>query len=201
MQVRETTYGQVSKLSALQQQKTDAKSHTVHTPSGQSLFEIHIQKANLTKECLLQLGTNEPLIFATWTFYEHDMQYTPVIKGPQALLDCSAYYKVKLDDAFLDFLMDSSVMVEIHMTSNTGGDATDEQCKTVGKAELKLAEVVHYPSNKLHGSVLINSSPISGSHRYIVFDTYMSSVSIEIVLVKVRSYALSLVHSAALGYL
>ena len=63
-------------------------------------------------------------------------------------------------------------MVEIHMTSNTGGDATDEQCKTVGKAELKLAEVVHYPSNKLHGSVLINSSPISGSHRYIVFDTY-----------------------------
>ena len=171
MQVRETTYGQVSKLSALQQQKTDAKSHTVHTPSGQSLFEIHIQKANLTKECLLQLGTNEPLIFATWTFYEHDMQYTPVIKGPQALLDCSAYYKVKLDDAFLDFLMDSSVMVEIHMTSNTGVDATDEQCKTVGKAELKLAEVVHYPSNKLHGSVLINSSPISGSHRYIVFDT------------------------------
>jgi hypothetical protein len=167
MQVRETTYGQVSKLSALQQQKTDAKSHTVHTPSGQSLFEIHIQKANLTKECLLQLGTNEPLIFATWTFYEHDMQYTPVIKGPQALLDCSAYYKVKLDDAFLDFLMDSSVMVEIHMTSNTSGDANGEQCKTVGKAELKLAEVVHYPSNKLHGSVLINSSPISGSHRYI----------------------------------
>ena len=197
MQVRETTYGQVSKLSALQQQKTDAKSHTVHTPSGQSLFEIHIQKANLTKECLLQLGTNEPLIFATWTFYEHDMQYTPVIKGPQALLDCSAYYKVKLDDAFLDFLMDSSVMVEIHMTSNTGGDATDEQCKTVGKAELKLAEVVHYPSNKLHGSVLINSSPISGSHRYIVFDTNRLYLSIEIVPVKVGPSLL--MHSAALG--
>ena len=134
MQVRETTYGQVSKLSALQQQ-VDGKSHTVHTPSGQSLFEIHIQKANLTKECLLQLGTNEPPIFATWTFYEHDMQYTPVIKGPHALLDCSAYYKVKLDDAFLDFLMDSSVMVEIHMTSNTGND-TDEQCKTIGNEKI-----------------------------------------------------------------
>ena len=61
--------------------------------------------------------------------------------------------------------MDSSVMVEIHMTTNTGGDdvaAADEQCKTIGKAELKLAEVVHYPSNKLHGSVLINSCPVSG---------------------------------------
>ena len=93
MQVRENTYGQVTKLATLPQQ-ADTKSHTVHTPSGQSLFEIHIQKANLTKVCLLHLGTNEPQIFATWTFYEHDMQYTPVIKGPQAILDCSAYYKV-----------------------------------------------------------------------------------------------------------
>ena len=51
------------------------------------------------------------------------------------------------------------------MTTNIGSDvaAGDEQCKTIGKAELKLAEVVHYPSNKLHGSVLINSCPTSGS--------------------------------------
>ena len=55
-------------------------------------------------------------------------------------------------------------MVEVHMTTNIGSDvsAGDEQCKTIGKAELKLAEVVHYPSNKLHGSVLINSCPTSG---------------------------------------
>ena len=53
------------------------------------------------------------------------------------------------------------------MTFKGENETSDEQCKTVGKAELKLAEVVHYPSNKLHGSVLINSSPIPGSHRYI----------------------------------
>ena len=80
------------------------------------------------------------------------MQYTPVIKGPQAQLDCSAYYKVKLDEAFLDYLMDSSVMVEMHMTSH---DSDQPQCQSVGQAELKLTEVVHYPSNKLHGSVLV----------------------------------------------
>ena len=149
MQVRDNTYGQVSKQINVE----NLKSHTLHTPSGQSLFELHVQKVNLTKESLTHLGTSEPKIFATWTFYHHDMQYTPVIKGPQAVLDCSAYYKVKLDDAFLDFLMDSSVTVEIHMTS----ESTD--CKSIGQAELKLTEVVHYPSNKLHGSVLINSSP------------------------------------------
>ena len=60
------------------------------------------------------------------------------------------YTQVKLDDPFLDFLMDSSVMVELHMTP-----IESSECKTIGQAELKLAEVVHYPSNKLHGSVLI----------------------------------------------
>lgn len=155
-QVRDGAYGQVSK----QVNMEHLKSHTVHTPSGQTLFEIHVQKVNLTKECLLHLGTTEPRIFATWTFYEHDMQYTPVIKGPQALLDCSAYYKVKLDDAFLDFLMDSSVIVEVHMATED-----EERCKTIGQAELKLSAIVHYPHNKLHGSVLINSCPTSGSTR------------------------------------
>ena len=155
LQLRDSTYGQVSR----QVNVENLKSHTVHTPSGQSLFEIHIQRVNLTKECLLHINNNEPRIFATWTFYEHDMQYTPVIKGSQPSLDCSAYYKVKLDDSFLDFLMDSSVLVEIHMTVET-----DEKCKTIGQAELKFSEVVHYPSNKLHGSVLAHSNP-SGSQR------------------------------------
>ena len=102
------------------------------------------------------MDANQPALFATWTFFEHDMQYTPVIKGPQAQLDCSAYYKVKLDEAFLDYLMDSSVMVEIHMTSH---DSDQPQCQSVGQAELKLTEVVHYPSNKLHGSVLVIAPP------------------------------------------
>lgn len=154
MQLRDHTYGQVPKTVSA----ADIKSQTVHTPSGQSLFEIHIQKVNLTRECLLHLGASHPGLFATWTFFEHDMQYTPVIKGPQAQLDCSAYYKVKLDEAFLDYLMDSSVMVEIHMTSQEA-DPDQPQCRSVGQAELKLTEVVHYPSNKLHGSVLVIAPP------------------------------------------
>ena len=44
MQLRDHTYGQVPKTV-----QADIKSQTVHTPSGQSLFEIHIQKVSLTK--------------------------------------------------------------------------------------------------------------------------------------------------------
>ncbi len=112
MQLRENTYGQVAKNVNVSSLMTAANSGTsVHTPSGQSLFEIHVQKVNLTKECVVDIGMPEPKIFATWTFYEHDMQYTPVADGPKALIDCSAFYKVKLDDAFLDYLVDSIVQV------------------------------------------------------------------------------------------
>ena len=93
------------------------------------------------------------------------MQYTPVIKGGRPHFDCSAYYKVKLDDSFLDFLMDSSVMLELHMTTQE-----NSECQTIGQAELKMSEVVHYPSNKLHGSVLIHGErgkePVIGSLDY-----------------------------------
>ena len=107
LQMRETAYGAAQKLTESQLQKTT----TVHTPSGQSLFEIHMLKAHLTKEILINLGSMEPKIFLTWTFYDHSMQYTPVIAGPEATFDCSAYYKVKLDDAFLEYLSSTTVQV------------------------------------------------------------------------------------------
>ena len=107
LQLRETAYGQAQKLTDKQLENTT----TVHTPSGQSLFEIHMQKAHLTKEILINLGSMEPKIFATWTFYDHSMQYTPVTPGPEAEFDCSAYYKIKLDDALLDYLAGTTVQV------------------------------------------------------------------------------------------
>ena len=70
----------------------------------QSLFSF--------QECLVSIGTDLPPLFATWTFYEHDMQYTPITKGSEAVFDCSAYYKIKLDDAFMDYLAGSSFQVE-----------------------------------------------------------------------------------------
>ena len=47
------------------------------------------------------------------TFYDHDMQYTPVVTGPTAVFDCSALYKVKLDDAMLDYLSENALQVTI----------------------------------------------------------------------------------------
>jgi hypothetical protein len=69
---------------------------SVHNASGQSLFEIHVQKVTITQETLLTLGAPEPKVFAAWSFYDHQMQYTPMAVGPEAVFDSSAYYKVKI---------------------------------------------------------------------------------------------------------
>jgi hypothetical protein len=43
------------------------------------------------------------------------MQYTPVVTGPNAVFDCSALYKVKLDDGMLDYLAENLLQVELHL--------------------------------------------------------------------------------------
>lgn len=90
----------------------------------------------------------EPKLFATWTFYDHDIQYTPMTLGPEAKFDSSSYYKVKLDDAFLDFLLEHQVQVDLHLV-------VANDCKHIAGAEIKLSEVLDYPTNKLHGSAIL----------------------------------------------
>ena len=86
------------------------------------------------QECLVSIGTDLPPLFATWTFYEHDMQYTPITKGSEAVFDCSAYYKIKLDDAFMDYLAGSSFQVGFRIFST--GQKFGSELTTVGRYSL-----------------------------------------------------------------
>ena len=81
IQVREAAYSQVQAGGggqALSEKQMSATS--VHTPSGSAMFEVHVQKVQLTKECLLAIGSDHPPLFATWTFYEHDMQVGTAVR-------------------------------------------------------------------------------------------------------------------------
>ena len=86
---------------------------TVHNASGQSLFEIHVHKVSLSQELLLLIGVPEPKLFVSWLFYDSDQSYTPVMSGPTTVFDSSSYYKVKLDDSFLEFLTDTEVIFQV----------------------------------------------------------------------------------------
>ena len=158
-QLRESAFGSVQKnfnntnidLGQMQSVGT-----TVHTASGQSLFEIHIQKVILTQEILLLIGIPEPRLFVSWLFYDSEQSYTPVLQGPLVIFDSSSYYKIKLDDSFMEFLMDNEVIFQVHVAINN-------DCQTVAAAPIKFSEILDYPQNKLHGKV--NLLGVKGSSK------------------------------------
>ena len=130
--------------------------NALHMHSGQVLFEIHVQTVSLTQEAIIHLGLVEPKLFLAWVFYAQDMQYTPIVQGPEANFDASALYKIKMDGSFLDYLYDGETKLELFM-------ALGDDCKKIGSAMIKTAEVLDYPGNRLHGCVTVNgvqSKPI-----------------------------------------
>jgi len=158
-QLRESAFGNLQKSwnkSHLETGRIAGNGTTVHTASGQSLFEVHVQKITLTQEALISLGMPEPKIFVSWLFYDSDQSYTPVMPGPVAAFDSSSYYKVKLDESFLEFLFENEVMLQVHVAINN-------DCQTIAAANIKFTEILDYPQNKLHGSAILNG--VKGSSK------------------------------------
>ena len=58
----------------------------------------------LSEDGLEALGDNEPSVFATWEFYEYEIQATPVMKGPRSEYQFTSQYLVKVDDFFLHYI-------------------------------------------------------------------------------------------------
>ena len=58
-----------------------------------------------------------------------------------------------MDDSFLDYVSDAASAVQFdvhHVVSN--------DCTLFATANISLAEIIDYPANKLHGSVMLHSS-------------------------------------------
>ena len=71
-----------------------------------SLASVQIM---LSPEGLDALGDEEPSVFATWEFYEYEIQATPVMKGPRSEFQFTSQYLVKVDDFFLHYIQKVSV--------------------------------------------------------------------------------------------
>ena len=62
-------------------------------------------------------------------------------------------FQIRLDDSFLDYVSDGASAVQFdihHVVSN--------DCALFATANISLSEVIDYPTNKLHGSVMLHSS-------------------------------------------
>ena len=156
-QLRETTFGTIqNNLNTSHVETGQVHGSTVNTASGQSLFEINIQKISLDENVLMMIGLSEPRLFLSWVFYDSDQSYSPVLQGPTAFYNSSSYYKVKLDDSFLEYLMDTDVMFQVHLAINN-------ECQTIAAAFVKFSEIVDYPQNKLHGTTTLVG--VKGSNK------------------------------------
>ena len=58
----------------------------------------------LSVDALREIHDDEPHLFATWEFFEHEVQATPVLKGPRPDFEFTSQYIVKVDDFFLHYL-------------------------------------------------------------------------------------------------
>ncbi|XP_030832103.1 protein fantom isoform X2 [Strongylocentrotus purpuratus] len=112
---------------------------------GQNLMEIHIEKISFSKEGLRELGDNEPATFATYEFFEFELQSTPVVKGDKPVFKFTSQYRVTVDDFFLHHLMKGATTLEVHQAIGT-------EFRTIAACQLKFRDLLDKPQGRIHGS-------------------------------------------------
>ncbi|XP_046557106.1 protein fantom-like isoform X4 [Haliotis rubra] len=118
---------------------------TIHLERGQNLFEIHINKVNLSNDAIRALGDEEPSIFCTWEFFEFEIQSTPVVRGPRSEYNFTSQYVVKVDDFFLHYLQKDSCTLELHQSFG-------QDFQTLAVCQLVFRDIFDKPHGRIHGT-------------------------------------------------
>ncbi|KAK7114118.1 protein fantom-like isoform X1 [Littorina saxatilis] len=117
---------------------------TMQLERGQNLFEIHIQKVNLSEDAIRHIGDEEPSLFCTWEFFEFEIQSTPVVRGARPAYDFTSQYIVKVDDFFLHYLQKQTCTLELHQTFG-------QDFRTVAACQMVFRDIFDKPSGRIHG--------------------------------------------------
>lgn len=103
---------------------------------GETLIEIHLSRVEFTDRALDYFGREiDPATFCSVEFYEHELEMTPVIKGPTPEYDFTTQYRVKVDDYLLQYLQNDHAIIEIHQT-------VGQTYKTVAACKLSLKHLI-----------------------------------------------------------
>lgn len=119
---------------------------TVELERGQNLFEIHISSLSLTNDGLRALKDSNPSTFVTWTFYEFELQTTPILKGSKPRYNSTSQYIVTADDFFLHYLSWGTAKVELHQ-------AIGLEYNTIATSEMTFKKLLDQPHDRLHDSL------------------------------------------------
>ncbi|XP_069072418.1 protein fantom isoform X1 [Pleurodeles waltl] len=108
---------------------------TLHLERGDNLFEIHISKIAFSSVAIHTFSDQEPATFCTYSFYDFELQTTPVIRGLQPAYDFTSQYHVRVDDFFLRYIHKNTVTLEIHQAFGTDHE-------TVAACQLKFSDIL-----------------------------------------------------------
>ncbi|XP_052541675.1 protein fantom isoform X3 [Tympanuchus pallidicinctus] len=121
--------------------KSDA---TLHLERGQGLFELHIIRVILSSAAVHAFGDHEPATFCCFTFYDFQLQTTPVLYGNIQSYHFTSQHVVKIDDCFLSYMRNSSITLEIH-------HAYGKDHETVAICQVALHETLEQ-NGRIYGS-------------------------------------------------
>ena len=126
---------------------------TLQLERGENLFEIHVKKVAVSPEGLQEINDEEPHLFGTWEFFEHEVQATPVVKGPRPAFDFTSQYIVKVDDFFLHYLQKDACTFELHQSFGT-------DYRTIAACQLKMRDILDQPQGRLHGTTQLTGTTL-----------------------------------------
>ncbi|XP_048814872.1 protein fantom isoform X3 [Lagopus muta] len=121
--------------------KSDA---TLHLERGQGFFEFHINKITLSSAAVHAFGDREPATFCCFTFYDFQLETTPVLYGNTQLYHFTSQHRVKIDDCFLNYLRSNSITLEFH-------HAYGRDHETVAICQVALHETLEQ-NGRIYGS-------------------------------------------------
>ena len=137
---------------------------------GQNIFEIRVFRASLSEAALSLLSDPRPSIFVTFEFFEHPIQSTAVLKGPEATFDEAARFVVVVDDFFLHFLQRETTLFELHQ-------AFGADYRTLAAARVSFAEALGADGRLQAASALLG---VGDHFRGAAFGTLEFSVRLTV---------------------
>ncbi|KAM8982955.1 protein fantom isoform 2-T4 [Ara ararauna] len=124
-----------SKPEILPGDPVDEFDETLHLQRGENLFEIHISKVIFSSAVMQAFGVCEPATFCTYSFYDFELQATPIVYGRTPSYDFTSQYLVQADDCFLHYMQQNSITFEVH-------HAYGADYETISACQLKLHKVL-----------------------------------------------------------
>uniref|UniRef100_A0ACB8E9Q4 Uncharacterized protein n=1 Tax=Sphaerodactylus townsendi TaxID=933632 RepID=A0ACB8E9Q4_9SAUR len=92
----------------------DEFDETARLERGENLFEIHIGKVTFSAEAAKAFRDQEPATFCTYSFYDFELQMTPVVRGLNPIYNFTSQYLVRVDDFFLQYIQRNAATLEVH---------------------------------------------------------------------------------------